>query len=60
MEYKNTLTKKYYNWVRDKTKCYVFGLGVVFDDSWCVYESFLYIREITQNNIKYIEAMNKW
>ena len=31
MEYKILLQIKYYNCVRDKTKDYVFGLGVVFD-----------------------------
>ena len=51
---------KYYNWVRDKTKGYVFSLRVVFDDIWCMYESSLFIEEITLNNIKYIKTMNKW
>ena len=57
---KTLLQIKYYNWVRDKTIGYVFGLGVVFDVFLCEYESSLFIREITLNNIKYIKAMNKW
>ena len=34
-------------------------LGVVFDDVLSVYESFLFIGEITLSNIKYIKTMNK-
>ena len=42
MEYKILLQMKYYNCVRDKTKGYVFGLGVVFDVFLSEYESSIY------------------
>ena len=61
---KTLLQMKYNNWVRDKTKGYVFDLGVVFDDfSWMSMRALFIVLSTFNDNCSLNACLmlnNKW